>query len=253
MAGALVPLLGARPSRARLAGVTAAGIGLILMLAGGARASWPTAALPPDLPEAERGRLREVTEHVSVSARSRGEAFRVRGDVFEYMLDHPEFATHVIRALEIGRYRIWREPDGLWLNDGGGALVRFQVVYAAPGRRIFYMQGRYQPAVLPAINGRVVAVFEYMVEPAREGKSLITPAMASFVRIDDAVFGMLARLFAAIIAPRAMRVTNRIVIDIARTAHEIDRDPRRVEAVVLTRPDVPPRELAEFRRLLARR
>jgi len=253
MAVALVALLGARPSRGRLAGVAAAGVSLLLLLAGGARATSPTAALPPDLPEAERARLREVTEHVSVSARSTGEAFRVRGDVFEYMLDHPEFATHVIRALEIGLYKIWRQPDGLWLDDAAGALVRFQVVYAAPGSRVFYMQGRYQPAVLPAIHGRVVAVFEYTVEPAGGGKSLITPAMASFVRIDNAVFGLLARLFTAIIAPRATRVTSRIIVDIAKTAHAIDTDPSRVEAVVRARPDVPPRELAEFRRLLAHR
>ena len=231
----------------------ALGVGFVLLLAGSARATGPTGALPADLPEPERARLSEVTEHVSVSARSRGETFRARGDVFEYMLDHPEFATHVIRALGIGRYRIWREPDGLWLDDGAGALVRFEVVYAAPGCRVFYMQGRYQPAVLPAIHGRVVAVFEYAVEPAGASKSLITPAMASFVRIDNAVYGVLARVFTAIIAPRATKVTSRIVIDIAKTARAIDSDPDGVQAVLRARPDVPARELAEFRRLLARR
>ena len=67
------------------------------------------------------------------------------------------------------------------------------------------------------------------------------------------MFGLLARLFTAIIAPRATRVTSRIIVDIAKTAHAIDTDPSRVEAVVRARPDVPPRELAEFRRLLAHR
>jgi hypothetical protein len=231
----------------------ALGVGFALLVAGSARATGPSGALPADLPEPERARLSEVTEHVSVSARSSGEAFRTREDLFEYMLDHPEFATHVIRALEIGRYRIWREPEGLWLDDGAGALVRFWIAYAAPGRRVFYMQGRYQPAVLPAIHGRVVAVLEYTVEPADGGKSLITPAMASFVRIDNAVYGVLARVFTAIIAPRATKVTSRIVIDIAKTARAIDSDPDGVQAVLRARPDVPARELAEFRRLLARR
>src|SRR5207247_10688875 len=60
MAVALVALLGARPARARLAGVAAAGVSLLLLLAGSARATSPTAALPPDLPEAERARLRAV-------------------------------------------------------------------------------------------------------------------------------------------------------------------------------------------------
>ena len=253
MARPLTARIGARPWRSRLVRIAAGGAGLLLVLAGSARATEPIAALPPDLPAAERARLREVTEHVSVSARSSGEAFRLRRDLFEYLLDHPELATHIIQALKVNRYRVWRESDGLWLDDRAGALVQFQIVYAAPGSRVFFMQGRYQPAVLPAIYGRVVAVLEYTVEPADEGKSLITSAMATFVRIDNAVFGMLARLFTAIIAPRATRVTNRIVVDIAKTARAIDSDPDAVDAALRERPDVPADDLAEFRRLLARR
>ena len=249
-AGARV--VGARRSCGRLVGI-AAGVGLLLVLAGDAPATWPTAALPADLPQAERDRLSQVTERVSVTARSNGEAFRVRRDVFEYLLDHPEFATHVIRALEIGRYRIWREPDGLWLDDGAGALVQFHVVYAASGSRVFFLEGRYQPAVLPAIYGRVVVILEYLIEPAAGGKSLITPAMASFVRIDNALLDALTRLFTAVVAPRATKVTKRVVVDIARTARTIDDDPARVDAALRVPPDVPPRELAEFGRLLARR
>lgn len=226
---------------------------LLLAFAGSARATAPAVALPPDLPPAEHARLREVTERASVSARSSGDRVRVRRDLFEYLLDHPELASHIIQALKVNRFRIWREPDGLWLDDRAGALVRFQIAYSAPGRRIFFMQGRYQPAILPAIYGRVVAVLDYTIEPADQGRSFITPAMASFVRIDNAVYGMLARLFRAVIAPRATRVTNRIVVDIAKTARVIDGEPDSVDAALRERPDVPAHDLAEFRRLLPRR
>src|SRR5258706_589041 len=84
--------------------------------------------------------------------------------------------------------------------------------------------------------------------PEADGKSLMTPAMASFVRIDNAAFEALARLFHAVVAPRAMKVTTRIVGDIAKTARAIDDAPGRVDAALRERPDVPPRELAEFRR-----
>jgi hypothetical protein len=226
---------------------------LLLFLTGSARATAPAAALPADLPTAERARLSEVTERASVSTRSGSDTFRVRRDLFEYLLDHPGLASHIIQALQINRFRIWREPDGLWLDDRAGSLVTFQTVYAAPGSRVFFMQGRYQPAVLPAIYGRVVAVLEYTVAPADQGKSLITPAMATFVRIDNAVYGVLARLFTAVIAPRATRVTSRIVVDIAKTARVIDSDPDAVDAALRDRPGVPANDLAEFRRLLARR
>ena len=255
IAGASIAMRGAvrtRRSSRRTVRVAAAGVGLLVVFAGSALATLPTAVLPPDLPEADRAHLQQVTEHVSVTARSNGEAFLVRGHVFEYLLDHPEFATHVMRALEIGRYRIWREPDGLWLADDAGALVQFHIVYAAHGNRVFYLRGRYQPPVLPAIHGRVVVILEYKVEPAAGGKSLITPTMTSFVRIDNALVEALTRLFKAVVAPRATKVTSRIVSDIAKTARAIDADPIRVDDALRRRPDVPPGELAEFRRLLAR-
>ena len=92
----------------RAVGFAGAVTGLLLVVAGSALATWPTAVLPPGLPERERARLQQVTEHASVTAQSNGEAFVVRADVFEYLLDHPDFATNIIRALKIGRYRIWR-------------------------------------------------------------------------------------------------------------------------------------------------
>ena len=147
MTRALTVRIGARPWRSRLVGIAAGGAGLLLVLAGSARATWPTAALPRTCPRRRRARLQEVTEHVSVSARSSGDAFRLRRDLFSTCSDHPELAAHIIQALKVNRYRIWREPDGLWLDDRAGALVQFQIVYAAPGSRVFFMQGRYQPAV----------------------------------------------------------------------------------------------------------
>ena len=244
----------ARRSGRRPIGIAVAGVSMLMVFAAaGALATSPAASLPADLPEADRVLLGEVLDHVSVTARSNGDTFLVRSDMFEYLLDHPEFATHLMRALEIARYRIWREPDGLWLDDGAGALVRFHVVYAAYGSRVFYLRGHYQPPVLPAIHGRVVVILEYRSEPTGGGKSHITPALASFVRIDNGFVEALARLFKAVIAPRAAKVTSRIVIDIAKTARVIESDPGRVDEALGRRPDVPARELAEFRRLLARR
>jgi hypothetical protein len=48
-------------------------------------------------------------------------------------------------------------------------------------------------------------------------------------------------------------VTNHIVVDIAKTARVIDSDPDAVIAAVRDRSGLPVDDLAEFRRLLARR
>ena len=117
-----------------------------------------------------------------------------------------------------------------------GAVPRHLCLARQP---VFYLRGRYQPAVLPAIHGRVVVILEYRVEPTSGGKSLITPALASFVRIDNGFVEALTRLFKAAVAPRATKVTSRIVVDIAKTARAIESDPLRVDDALRRRPDVP--------------
>ena len=81
-----------------------------------------------------------------IETRSRGPIgrFVARREVFEYLLDHPEFATHVTRTLRVARYRIWRASDGLWIDDGWGTVGRFSLVYARDGTRVMHARGRYK-------------------------------------------------------------------------------------------------------------
>src|SRR5262249_58963636 len=97
-----------------------------------------------------------VVDQASLSTRMQGESFVARGDVFEYLLDHPEFATHVTRALKTARYRIWRTPAGLMLDDGWGAVGAVEVVYGAPGVRVFYAKGEYEQNTFTRVRGRAV-------------------------------------------------------------------------------------------------
>ena len=197
----------------------------------------------PDLPEPERARLEQVTENASVTAQSNGESFLVRDDVFEYLLDHPDFATHVIRALEIGRYRIWREPDGLWLDDTAGALVRFRIAYATRGSRIFYLQGRYQTTGFardprarrgaPRLHHQAASRRQ---EPHHAGDGQLRPDRQRRVRS------------AGPVVPRGRGAPSHEGDDAHRRRHRedaraIDDDPGRVDAALRERPDVPPREL----------
>src|SRR3989454_3134696 len=111
----------------RLRVLALAGTLVVLLLAGSPRAG-PDPAPPAEMPASERSRLALVTATASLATHAAGEPFVARREVFEYLLDHPEFAAHLTRTLRIARYRIWREPDGLWLDDGWGTVGRFAVV-----------------------------------------------------------------------------------------------------------------------------
>src|SRR2546428_9832352 len=165
----------------------------VVLLASTALGARPFATLPSQIPPAERARLQEVAEGASVSVQASGEPFVVRRDVFEFLLDHPELATHLTRALRLARYRIWRDPEGLWLDDGWGVVGRFSVVYAASGTRVVYARGHYQSEFLPSIHGQAVGVIEDGVDPTRNHPRLITPPPTGFVKLHSSFFALARR------------------------------------------------------------
>ena len=97
----------------------------LVTLAGPALAGRLVPAFPTEVPSAVRARLSPVVDQASLATRIQGESFVARREVFEYLLEHPEFATHVTQALKVARYRIWRTPTGLMLDDGWGTVGAF--------------------------------------------------------------------------------------------------------------------------------
>jgi hypothetical protein len=220
----------------------------LVLLVSNALASRPT--LPEQIPPADRARLQEVADAASVSARANGEPFVARPEVFEFLLDHPEFATHVTRALRLARYRIWRGPEGLWLDDGWGAIGQFSVVYAAGGTRVMYARGYYQPGFLPSIQGQAVVVIEYGMQPAADHKSLISTAVTGFVKLDSRFLTVAGKVAGAVATAKAEKEAQRLVKVFARATRAIDDNPSHVHEQVRQRQDVPAGDLEEFRRLL---
>jgi hypothetical protein len=209
----------------------------------------PPVSSPPISP-ADFVRLREVTEAAAIASRAEGEPFVGRRDVFEFLLDHLEFATHVTRALRVARYRVWETAEGLFLDDGWGALLRFSVVKAASGTRIIYARGAYRQKILPDIHGEAVVMIEYDFRPAPDGRDVVSAAVTNYVKFDSRLMSALARVASATVTRKADIEAKRLVRVFARISRAVDADPAAVFAALEGRPDVPRRELEAFRRLV---
>jgi hypothetical protein len=235
-----------RPIRIGLVAVVATACAL-----GMARA-WavPASSLPADIPAAERGRLERVAEAAAVSTRVATEPFFTHRAIFEYLLDHPEFATHVTRVLRLARYRIWHTADGLFLDDGWGATGHFAVVHAVGGTRVIYARGAYRQTALPTVNGEAVAMIEYDITPTGDGRDVVRATVSGFVRLDSGVLALAIKLARPIAQQKADLEARRLMRVFARVSRAIDDDPADVYARLRQRPDVPRRELEEFGRLL---
>jgi hypothetical protein len=203
----------------------------------------------PD-PRVSRARLDAVTRNPSVAARAEGQPFVGRREVFEFLLDHPDFATHVTRALRLARYRIWRTDDGMFVDDGWGATGQVFVVHATSGRRVLYARGGFQAKLLPAIHGEAVVTIDYDVQPAGDGRDLFSAAISSQLRIDGFLGDLVATLANSVATEKAERESRRLVRVFARVLQAIDETPAALYASLLERPDVPRRELEQFRALL---
>jgi hypothetical protein len=207
--------------------------------------------LPRQVPAAARARIQPVTDHPSLAVKVDAEPFVARREVFEYLLDHPEFATHVTRALKLARYRIWKTPGGLGMDDGWGTIGTFELVHAAEGLRLMYARGAYQQKLLPDIHGQAVVLIDYSTQPAANGHSRINAAVSGFVRLDSRILAVASRLATSVATKKGEKEARRLVKLFAKTTRAIDTDPAGVFEKVRQRPDVPARELEEFRRLLS--
>ncbi|HET7877093.1 MAG TPA: hypothetical protein VFN71_16345 [Methylomirabilota bacterium] len=170
--------------------------------------------------------------------------------MFEYLLDHPEFATHVTRALRLARYRIWRDGDRLAMDDGWGTTGEFRVVHAERGLRIMHARGRYEPGFLPDINGEAVAVIRYEFRPDGQGHTLVAPSVAGYVRLDSGFLRTVGRIGGPFIQRKADKEAGKLLKVFMRVSRAIVDEPAQVFQRLSERPEVPRQELEEFRRLL---
>ena len=237
------------PLHSRVRSCLLAAVTAILVVGPAAASRFPS--LPAEIPPATRQRLASVTDSPSVASHVDGEPFRARRDIFEYLLDHPDFATHVTRTLKLARYRVWTVPGGFGLDDGWGTVGTFEIVYGAPGVRVMHAVGEYQQRMLPNIRGQAIISITYGATPSSDGKATIAAAVDSYVKLESKLLAATGRLARSVAQTKADKEGNRLVRLFARTTRAIEENPGAVWAALRDRPDVPRRQLEEFRRLLS--
>ena len=218
---------------------------------------WPVAwaggdaapALPSGVPPADRARMENVLSHATISTRVQIEPYPLRLDVFDYLLNHPDFATQVTRALKLARYRIWTSSDGLNLDDGWGVKGVITPFYGDKGLRVVYARGRYEQSVLPDIRGQAIIFVRYDESGATAGRPALVTSMEVFAWLDS---GMMASLAGPLAKSKATSEGLHALKVFSRLSRHLEQRGDEVLAELARRPEVSRPELEEFRRLLGR-
>ena len=205
--------------------------------------------LPPGLPAADKARIDKVLAKATISTRVEIDPYALRLEVVEYLLDHPEFATQVTRALKLARYRIWRTADGLNLDDGWGVTGIMTPLYGNSGLRVVYARGRYEQSVLPDIRGQAVILLHYAGGPGPSGRPALTTSMEVFAQLDSAVLSSLA---GSIAKTKATSEARHVLRMFSRLSTHLDLRADEVLAELARHPDISKTELEGFRKVLGR-
>ncbi|MCX6909545.1 MAG: hypothetical protein NTY01_16090 [Verrucomicrobia bacterium] len=214
-------------------------------------ANRPQSLIPFDkLDAAALARVRQVVPGYTFYRKLRtpyGE-FCARRDVFEYLGDHLDLTSILGQQLGVVKFRSERLPDGsIWADNRAGVSGFLWLLYAAPGERLFFVQGSDRSG--EAVEGRSVVLVRYH-EPE---PGLIRCEVHAFVKVKSAFKRFLAGLFLPLVAGTVDRRFGDVLSIPVLVSEEANLDPDKVLATVNTLPPGEAAKLKEFRALLMRR
>ena len=217
-------------------------------------------ALPLGVPESRldddaRARVDAILGTTLLSHRVTGLRTRSREPVFLYLLDHPDFAAAVVRALRLGQYQVERRGDGFWGDDSRGARGMIRVLYADEGRRLYHLDGVYEGRGLPAIQGRMLVLIEFRHEDDPAGGTYLEASVTGHVKLDTPLVGAIAQLATTLARSTVERAADRKVRRFFGTVARVSRwaydQPDQFWAALESNPEVPQdATLTAFRQIL---
>lgn len=217
-------------------------------------------ALPPpvattDLDRPARARAEAVLTRSIFAQRVTGIRYPSREAVYRFLLDHPDFAASVVRALRLGEYRVTPLEDGYWGDDTRGATGMIRVLYADDYRRLYHLEGRYERRGLPTITGQILVLLEFRHEEDERGGTVVEQSLTGHIRIDTPIVGALAQLVSALSRPLVERTVERKVRRFFNTVARVSRwahdEPEQLAAALDGHPAVESDPtLAAFRSIL---
>ena len=173
--------------------------------------------------------------------------FCARRDVFEYLGDHLDLTSILGQPLDVVKFRCERLPDGgFWADNRAGACGFLWPLYAAPGERVFFVQGSDRSS--KAVEGCSLVLVRYH-EPE---PGLFRCEVHAFVIVKSAMKRFLAGLFLPLVTGTVDRRFGEVLSIPVLVSEEANLDPAKVVAVVDSLPPEDAAKLRELRALLSK-
>ena len=203
------------------------------------------------LDPAEAEQMRTVIKHSTLQKSVNGFRFRSQPEVFEFLLDHPDFAAAVARELRLARYQITPRSDGAYdAVDMHGIQGSFRPVYTASGERVYCGVGSYRPRFLPTFSGRAVVRLEYQHQIDPEGLPIVENQAEVYVLLDSRIAAFFVRLFNPFLQEVLDQKVGQALTVAKRVSEQVATDPLVVYRLLRKNPGLNRAILVSFRQLL---
>ena len=200
---------------------------------------------------ATQQRLRDVTDHAIFSRDILGITINSQHTVFDFLMEHPDFAATAGRILGIVKYRVVKEREGLyWGDDAHGATGTFELLHAERGKRIYLTKGTFVKRFLPTIYGRIVLVLVYEHQTDQTGESRVINDVRGYLRIDNLILGILASIAKPVVGPIVDKKVLRSFTTAARLTTLASNDPATLYHTLAASKEMAESDLREFRKVL---
>ena len=168
---------------------------------------------------------------------------------FKFLLDRPRSSVALAGRLHksLEKYQIDVVRPGLYHIDDDKSLVGdMELVYEAPGSRIYYVTGYWKLLAGIKLQGRMALVVEYGEHDAAGSRRLDCKARG-YMMVDNSVAGAAFKLFAYMFPKKVDKRIDRFATAVRKVVEAINDDPAEACARLEQARHVPPEELNEFK------
>lgn len=182
--------------------------------------------------------LRKVLGSASYVDEKKGLVIKGHREVYEYLLNHLDFASQLGRALNLTDYVIEETAAGSYkATTPNGAWARLQVVYADEEKRVVLAEAKY---------GRAVVVLQY-ASFNRGGDSYIAYDLYGYVRADNPILNVLLGFLGGIVVNRRI---EHVLDSVAELNERIYRAPGIFHQELLAQGELSPDHRSELAKIL---
>ncbi len=188
-----------------------------------------------------RARIQAVLDRPTLRSQGQTEAFNCQPERYYWLLDNPQLAVRLWRALGAKVTDIESQGQGRFTyKDDLGSRVSWETVLRTTEYRVWYAEGKVKPGyLLPTVTLRAVLAIRHNEGYDAEGKAAIRHQVELVLQTDNAAVALAARLLGASAPHMAQQFVSQIEMFFGAMAWYLDQHPRHAASMLadLERPE----------------